>query len=205
MALTPNSRVNSSKPGTRLGFLGWHALVGLAKKVGLSFIKPPIHHHSIESKPETESFESLSRRKGFHDLHVVTNGRKALPREFVQGHALRDGRLVVAIVALVKRFKLDGSARKDHHGDLLETQLLAKVYACLLDKHIKAKRIDYSEIDDYDRPYQQSCDPNAIKAMAFNRKISASFGYNCAKNSASVWNSMKKINFNTCFFCLKRV
>ena len=68
----------------------------------------------------------------------MTNGRKALPREFVQGHALRDGRLVVAIVALVKRFKLDGSARKDHHGDLLETQLLAKVYA------------------------------NAIKAMAFN-------------------------------------
>lgn len=98
----------------------------------------------------------------------MTNGRKALPREFVQGHALRDGRLVVAIVALVKRFKLDGSARKDHHGDLLETQLLAKVYACLLDKHIKAKRIDYSEIDDYDRPYQQPCDPNAIKAMAFN-------------------------------------
>ena len=77
-----------------------------------------------------------------------------------------DGR--VSLDALVKRFKLDGSARKDHHGALVDAQLLAKVYACLVNKRIKAMRIDYSEIDAYDRLYQQSCDPKALKEMAFN-------------------------------------
>lgn len=49
--------------------------------------------------------------------------------------------------ALAEAYGLDASARRVHHGALIDTELLVRVYLCLQGQKERAKTLDFSRID----------------------------------------------------------
>ncbi len=58
--------------------------------------------------------------------------------------------------ALVERFGIDGSARSEHHGALIDAELLLQVFLCLGGQSTKARKLSFDKINKIDNQYQQS-------------------------------------------------
>ena len=57
--------------------------------------------------------------------------------------------------SLIKRFGIDGSSRVKHHGALIDSELLAKVYLHLIGSSDIANGIDFGDVNRSDAAYQE--------------------------------------------------
>lgn len=64
---------------------------------------------------------------------------------------------------LAIRFGIDTSARKEHHGALIDTEILSQVYLHLIGKPELADDLDFVLVNIYDKKYQQLVDKDSEK------------------------------------------
>lgn len=90
------------------------------------------------------------QRCGLDNLEDYANPIDTLPlaRRIVHGRASLD--------ALIDLFDIDGSARDEYHGALIDAELLLKVFLCLNGKKEAARLINCDALNDKDAHYQDS-------------------------------------------------